>query len=43
VTESTYAFCREVLGYDLAGFFARISARFRIEVEAVLKALLGVK
>jgi hypothetical protein len=40
-TESTYAFCRDVLGYDLAGFFARTSARFRVEVELVLKTLLG--
>jgi hypothetical protein len=40
-TESTYAFCRDVLGYDLAGFFERTSARFRAEVETVLKALLG--
>jgi len=40
-TESTYAFCRDVLGYDLAGFFARTSARFRVEVEAVLQTLLG--
>lgn len=39
-TDSTYAFCREILGYDLAGFFQRNSARFKIELEAVLTALL---
>jgi hypothetical protein len=38
--ESTYVFCREILGYDLAGFFQRNSARFKIELEAVLTALL---
>lgn len=40
-TESTYTFCRDILGYDLAGFFERTSARFKTEVETVLKALLG--
>src|SRR6185437_1025862 len=38
--DSTYVFCRDVLGYDLAGFFQRNSARFKIELEAVLTALL---
>jgi hypothetical protein len=38
--DSTYVFCREVLGYDLAGFFERNSARFKIELEAVLTVLL---
>lgn len=38
--DSTYVFCNEVLGYDLAGFFQRNSARFKIELEAVLTALL---
>ena len=42
-TESTYSFCRDVLGYDLEGFFERYSARFRAEIEAVLSALLGTK
>jgi hypothetical protein len=42
-TESTYAFCQQVLGYDLAGFFKRNQARFKAEVEVVLKALLGVE
>lgn len=42
-TESTYAFCRDVLGYDLAGFFERTSPRFRRELEQVLTTLLGTK
>jgi len=37
---STYSFCREVLNYDLAGFFERNSARIRAELETVLTALL---
>jgi hypothetical protein len=39
-TESTYAFCREILGYDLAAFFERNSRRFKTALEGVLKALL---
>lgn len=39
-TNSTYEFCRQVLGYDLADFFQRHSLRFKQEVESVLKALL---
>jgi RNase P protein component len=39
-TDSTYAFCRDILGYDLAGFFERNSARFRAELEKVLTTLL---
>jgi hypothetical protein len=39
-TDSTYAFCRDVLGYDLAGFFERNSAHFKAELEKVLLALL---
>lgn len=39
-TDSTYAFCRDVLGYDLAGFFERNSHRFKAELEKVLLALL---
>jgi hypothetical protein len=31
---------RDVVGYDLAGFFTRNSKILRKEVEAVLKALL---
>lgn len=37
---STYAFSREVLGYDLAGFFERNSSRIRTEVDVVVEALL---
>lgn len=39
-TDSSYAFCRDILGYDLAGFFQRNSARFKAELEKVLMALL---
>ena len=39
-TDSTYAFCRDTLGYDLAGFFERNSARFKAELEKALIALL---
>jgi len=41
VADSTYTFCREVLGYDLAGFFQRNSSRFQVELERVLNTLLG--
>lgn len=40
-TLSTYVFCREVLGYDLAGFFERNSPIFKSEVESVLNVLLS--
>ncbi|MFN8485647.1 MAG: hypothetical protein U0768_21615 [Anaerolineae bacterium] len=40
-TASTYAFCHEVVGYDLAGFFTRNSSRIRDEVENVVKTLLS--
>ncbi|MBD1922405.1 hypothetical protein H6F77_15115 [Microcoleus sp. FACHB-831] len=39
-TNSTYEFCRQVLGYDLANFFQRHSVRLKQEVESVLTALL---
>ena len=39
--QSTYAFAREVLDYDLAGFFTRNAARIRAEVETVIEALLS--
>jgi hypothetical protein len=39
-TESSYTFCREVLGYDLAGFFQRNSQRIKEKLEQVLEALL---
>lgn len=38
--DSIYVFCREVLGYDLAGFFKRTSPRIRAEVEAIIQKLL---
>ena len=37
---STYDFMRDVIGYDLAGFFTRNSKALRKEVEVVLRALL---
>lgn len=37
---SLFAFCRKVLGYDLAGFLAGNSDRIREEVTGVLEALL---
>jgi len=37
---STYAFSKDILGYDLAGFFQRNSAKFKAEVEEVLRVLL---
>lgn len=40
-TESTYAFCKEVLGYDLAGFFQRRSSAIRQRMEQTLATLLS--
>jgi hypothetical protein len=37
---STFAFYREVVGYDLAGFFERHSGNIRQEVQAILASLL---
>jgi hypothetical protein len=39
-TISTFAFFREVVGYDLAGFFERNSSKLKSEVQAVIKGLL---
>lgn len=39
-TDSTYVFCRDVLGYDLAGFFRRNSAAIKAETLAVFEGLL---
>lgn len=39
-TDSTYAFCRDVLGYDLAAFFERSAPLIRTEMEQVLEGLL---
>jgi hypothetical protein len=38
--DSTYAFCREVLAYDLAGFFRRNSDAIKAETLAVFEELL---
>lgn len=38
---STYDFMRDVVGYDLAGFFKRNSKTLRSEIDKVLKALLA--
>lgn len=38
---STYDFMRDVVGYDLAGFFKRNSEALRSEIDVVLKALLA--
>jgi hypothetical protein len=40
-TDSTYIFCRDVIGYDLAAFFQRNSARIKNETEAILRALIS--
>lgn len=37
---STYDFMRDIIGYDLAGFFTRNSETLHTEIDAVLKALL---
>lgn len=39
--ESTYAFCRDVVGFDLAAFFERTSPRIKKEIESILEALLS--
>jgi hypothetical protein len=39
-TESTHAFCRDILGYDLAGFLERNSTRFKAKLEKALIARL---
>lgn len=38
--DSTYAFCRDILGYDLAAFFERNSARFKDLLEDIVASLL---
>jgi hypothetical protein len=40
-TDSTYVFCHDVLGYDLAGFFRRNSAAIKAETLAAFEGLLG--
>ncbi|HBS29434.1 MAG TPA: hypothetical protein DEB06_08290 [Phycisphaerales bacterium] len=39
-TDSTYVFCRDVLGYDLAAFFRRNSAAIKAETHTVFMGLL---
>ena len=39
-TTSTYAFCREIAGYDLGYFFQKNSNKFKKEIESVLAELL---
>jgi hypothetical protein len=39
--DSTYSFTRDVLGYDLAAFFERNSARFRELLEQIVTNLLS--
>lgn len=38
---STYDFMREIVGYDLAGFFERNRGKLRAEIDRVLRALLA--
>ena len=38
---SAYVFCRDVVGYDLAGFFERNSRQIQTNMKAVLTALLS--
>lgn len=40
---STYAFMKNVVGYDLAGFFERNSKILRSELDKVLRSLLEAK
>lgn len=40
IIDSTYVFCREVLDYDLAGFFEAYSSRIKTELEKILTTLL---
>ena len=39
--DSTYAFMRDVIGYDLAGFFQRNTGALRATVDEVLRSLLS--
>jgi hypothetical protein len=40
-THSVYAFCKEVVGYDLAAFFERNRDALKATVDSVLRALLS--
>ncbi len=39
-TSSTYSFCRNIIGYDLAAFFESYSAKIKMKLEQVLRNLL---
>lgn len=38
--ESTYVFCRDVVGYDLAGFFKRNTKGIKAQLNVILESLL---
>jgi hypothetical protein len=38
--QSLFAFCKTILGYDLAAFFKNNSEIFKTEINSVLKTLL---
>lgn len=40
-TTSSYVFCRQILGYDLAAFYLRNSPRIKEKLEEVLQTLLS--
>lgn len=40
ITDSTYVFLRDIIGYDLAAFFERNSNRIKTEINAILAALI---
>ncbi|MDW8405540.1 hypothetical protein [Chloroflexus sp.] len=40
-TTSTYSFCREIIGYNVADFFDRNAEYIRVEIENVLQKLLA--
>lgn len=39
---SIYAFMKQTVGYDLAAFFERNSETLRLELDRILRSLLGV-
>lgn len=41
--DSTYAFFRDVIGYDLAGFFSHNSPTLKSEITSVMEKLLGTE
>jgi len=40
-TISLFAFCKDILGFDLAEFFQNHSKKFKVEISSVLKTLLN--